>query len=516
MKQKAATVIIRSHHFEVRVNDNSVRFFVMAFSKPLEQFSWVVKRGRVTREHARDYFYCSPCGFNWRFHISLLSSFRRDMAAYPFARAVEFQTESLYEGQRVEHLINPAYTDRPYQTEAIRFLSSPILSDPENPRCESRLLRFRTGRGKSYTCMRAAQEVGERILCLVRATYVNKWVDDVKRTFVLEDDEIVVVQDGMNNFKKAIKNIPTYNKVKVFVFSLDTRKSWLRSYMQSPEAYKTLGIDFPPEEMYRRFGVGLRILDEVHQALHGLYMEDLFTHVPRSIGLSATLITRDPFVKKRQEELYPPHGIHADDAGVIYADACTVFFEFSKPQYIRTTAHGDTRWSHNEYENSILKHVPTRERYLELISNVVRSSFGQVRRSKKRLLILAFRIEMIDAIVKKLRAVFPHLRAESYVTGSDWAVATSADIIVSTYGKAGTAIDLADLTNLLVTINMAADHANLQIVGRLRQLSDGHPVLMECLVPMNIEKAVKTDKDRRAALVGYVRNNISYNTAAII
>lgn len=63
---------------------------------------------------------------------------------------------------------------------------------------------------------------------------------------------------------------------------------------------------------------------------------------------------------------------------------------------------------------------------------------------------------------------------------------------------------------------MAADHANLQIVGRLRQLSDGHPVLMECLVPMNIEKAVKTDKDRRAALVGYVRNNTSYNTAVIV
>jgi hypothetical protein len=33
---------------------------------------------------------------------------------------------------------------------------------------------------------------------------------------------------------------------------------------------------------------------------------------------------------------------------------------------------------------------------------------------------------------------------------------------------------------------------------------------------MNIEKAVKTDKDRRAALVGYVRNNTSYNTAVIV
>jgi hypothetical protein len=479
---------------------------VDTFGAKLRQWGLVPERGRMVRKPLKDFYSLSADKRQARFHIGLLPQFRKALEErFPHPGSVIFETVPLYEPDKVEHVINEKYKDRDHQIEAVKFLSQlPTREQPNIPRIK--LLRFRTGRGKSYTSMRAVQETGTVFIAMVLATYLEKWAEDLERTYELGEGELVTVQ-GIAELKKVMlkKRKGEMEHVKGYVISMDTHKSWLKTYEFFLEDILSMGFECLPQDFYKFMGAGVRIMDEVHKQFHACYRQDLFTHVPLSISLSATLISRDPFLNARYAEAFPHICRYADDAAIIYAESQTVHYEFRKANFIRTTEFNSSMFSSNAFEVSVMKHIPTFERYLDMIATVAKDGFGHVKRGKKRLLILAYRVDMIDAIVTRMRKAFPELKVERYVSGSDWDNLVGSDIAVSNYGKAGTAVDIPDLTNLINTINMGAEHAVLQIFGRLRQLPDDHPVVMQSLVACNIPKSVEYDISRRKAFIGYAK-----------
>jgi hypothetical protein len=503
---KKSELRIYTHHFSITCRDYALRSHLERFCSRLRQWGLVPERGQMVRKPLKDFASVTRDGVVWRFHIGIYKEFLTSLEYTRFLTAIDITQEPLYKPVKTTYEINPIYTDRDYQIPAIEFLSKPPDPNDDRVGLRSRLLRFRMGRGKSYTIMRAIQVVGERCLFMVRATYVDKWVADLKRTYVLEEDDICVVADGVVNIKKALKKAVEgkNDKVKIYVMSMDTHKSWLRLYESFGTDTLKMGFACLPHEMFKTLGVGVRGMDEVHQHFHACYREDLFTHVPLGIGLSATLLPQDFFLKQRQAEMFPPYVRYHDDAAVVYTYSESITYYFKKPEYIQTHERGSTQWSSNAFEASIIKHKPTLYRYLDMLAKVALASFGQVKRPKKRLLVLAYKVEMVDLIVERFRSAFPGLAVKRYVSGSPWEDLMESDISVSTYGKAGTAVDVADLTNLLVTINMGAEGGNIQISGRLRQLSDGHKVLMQCMVAGNIAKSVEFDRARQKALQGWI------------
>jgi hypothetical protein len=74
------------------------------------------------------------------------------------------------------------------------------------------------------------------------------------------------------------------------------------------------------------------------------------------------------------------------------------------------------------------------------------------------------------AIKEKLTPIYKDLKVSTYLSG-DPRSNIDSDIIISTLGSAGTALDIPNLRRVLMTTSVDSPVANKQALGRLRDLS---------------------------------------------
>jgi hypothetical protein len=487
---------VYSHHFVVTEVSGSVRKACFFLKGKLLFWGPVKEAGRMVRKPLKDYCSITSDQQEFRFHLAVLPKFYEALRQHLVTPdQVEVVQATMFEPVRAEHVFHPQWKDLPEQEKPIAYATA------ENP--PVKFVSMQTGKGKSYVSMRAGQAFGFRILTLVRAMYTKKWLEDFKRTEQFSEDEIIVIT-GSDKLLKVLKNaVAGKLKAKVIVMSMDTHAAWLRSYEGNRFLLREMGYPCDPVDLCRVLGVGYLIMDEVHQHFHRCYRAALFTHVSKSMALSATLFTRDKFLNDRYEEMYPPETRYNQEVLDKYATVIDVHFKYRQPDYIRLTEWGSTTFSNNAVEMSMLRHVPTLHRFFDLIVEMVESEFMRVERKKKKLLVLCYRVDLIVKLVEYLRYMYPGLHIEKYVSQDDWDNnLIMPDITVSTYGSSGTAIDVPELTNLILAQYIQDDKANVQILGRLRKIKadngEDQRVVMQYIVADNIDKTVQIHKAKEA------------------
>jgi intein/homing endonuclease len=314
----------------------------------------------------------------------------------------------------------------------------------------------------------------EKIPCIVvRPAYIDKWVEDLIKTYGLTVDDIMVIQGGKHLTAFLTKVSEGSLEYKAVIISNRTFQLWLTMYERMKDDTLEMGYAIPPYEFFEFANCGVRLIDEVHQDFHFNFKLDLYTNVEYSISLSATLITNDPFIRNMHDIAYPIKDRCASPPLDKYINSFAVHYRFKNPDKIRTMEYGSKNYSHGAFEKSISKHVPTFYAYLGLIDYTLDIGFIQSTKKNKKCIIFAYSVDMCTKIAEHLENKYPDFIVNRYVADDDYGDLMNGDIIVSTLGSAGTAVDIPNLTNVILTTAIDSIQSNVQSLGRLRKLDNG-------------------------------------------
>ena len=339
----------------------------------------------------------------------------------------------------------------------------------------SKFIGMQTGFGKGMVTMVGAAHYNKTIALVLRPMFIHKWVQDLQMYLDIKPEQIMVIQGGTQ--LKTLLELKKQNQIsdiKVFIFSNKTIQMWLKEYAEYKEDVRDMGYGITPEELFPFLNVGLRIVDEVHMDFHLNFKIDLFTHVPKSISLSATLENKDPFLVQMYELAYPISMRYKSPPLEKYSTARCVLYHINNALYtkIRSTEHGSSSYSHNAFEDFIMKNPQRLENYLKLIKYITQISFMDDYKEPEKLVIFAYKKEMCTLIVSYLHKHYPKLDIRRYVAEDPKENMYEPVIRVTTLGSGSTAHDVPRLKTAIMTVNVESLQSNIQAFGRLRKISD--------------------------------------------
>ena len=483
-----------SHHFVVEEPDGYLQNAISDYSRThlLQVQHFKMWNNTVVTKEQKMYGVRTTDPLRFRFHINQLSQFLEYMSSKGF-RHPRVTVEPGFEAVPV---VFDIVTDKqPWnnQPAIIDYLVAPG---------SKKVIELQAGQGKTLCALFAVTRIGLRCALDIKPMYIQRWLDDLsspKGIFNLcKKTEITVVRGGKNLsnlIELALSGQMTY---KFIVFSNKTLAIYYKDYItkQSMEKYHNV----MPWDLMKVLGVGVRVTDEAHQDFHACFRADLFTHVQKTISLSATLEPDNLFLQQMYQVVYPKSLRYGGSTYHKYVDVISVPFKIDRSvkAVVKFNQRGMMSYSQNVYEESILKSKTRLASFLHMVTELTHNYFIMKRHQQYRLLIFAGRVDMCSAIVTELQSKYPGLKIGKYTEEERYEVLEELDIIVSTPISAGTAVDISNLQVCLNLVALGSSQANLQMIGRLRELRgvDINPLFIY-IYCTSIEKHVEYHVKRR-------------------
>lgn len=306
-----------------------------------------------------------------------------------------------------------------------------------------------------------------RTMIAILPTYIDQWAKEITKILNVKPKDIMIVKGSAQ--MEGLIGLGQDNalKAKFIIISIPTMRNFFKNFEYNVNDYKS-------EDICKILGVGTVIVDETHQHLHAVYNLLLHTHVPRVIGLSATLLSDDAIIKKVQHCMFPKEirfdKVKLDQYIKVYAIAYR-FLNFYKAN-LRTSERGSNNYSHNAFEKSILLNKEVSAKYLNFIVELIEKAYNKDYVKGDKLLIFASSIAMCTAITKHVRKEFPDFTVERFVEDDPYENMLKPDIRVSTILSCGTGKDIPNLRATIMTTSVSSTVSNIQALGRLRKLPD--------------------------------------------
>lgn len=505
MSDTHLTIKIYSHHFSVSRLSPRGRFMCLEHARKWAAYTWQNNRGHKLRVIDRVYAARLKDSSEFRFHINQLEQF----------------DEMLRNNQMTENLVQRIHVPfpdsvpckmtmlegkppLPHQVPSIEYLREPLPI--------SKLIGIQTGKGKGYVSMTETCAHGRRTVVIVKPGYMEKWWEEIIELMPdVTAEDIMMVQGGAN--LKALLQLAKSNQLdcKIIILSNKTLQGWLTEYEDEGDYTLETGYACLPHEFFQLVGAGLRIIDELHQDWHLNFKIDLYTNVEKSISLTATLIDKDAFMNKTYECAYPMKDRGPGLALDKYANVYPTYYRFARPERLRTESKSGRGYSHDEFEKSVMKHLPTKIAYFNMIGNLYESIFLPHPRKKKTCLFFCYSTEMCTELVKYMQGRFPGRDFRRYAGSLDdpYEDLMDGEAVFSTLGSSGTAIDKPNLVWVLMTNALMSVKANIQALGRLRRLGldendyvkdPDHPenaTSFSYLVCTDIQKHMDYDREKK-------------------
>lgn len=323
----------------------------------------------------------------------------------------------------------------------------------------------------TFLSLKSAAAYGKRIVIVVRPMFMDKWVLDVPQYLDIDPKRIMSVR-GSSELQALLElqRIGKLEEIDVILISNKTIQNWFKLYQEFKDGVLDQGYACSPEDLYEFLECGLRLIDEVHMDFHLNFKIDLFTNIPKSVSLSATLDNKDPFMKKMYEIAYPLATRYKQMEIDKYAIARCVMYYLQEDRKIKTVENGGNNYSHNAFEESIMKDEDFLQSYLKLIKYTVEIGYIKDYVKGERAIIFAYKTELCGLIAEHLAAAYPHLDIRRYVSEDPIENMNDPDIRVTTLGSGSTAHDIARLKTAIMTVNVDSLQSNIQAFGRLRKI----------------------------------------------
>lgn len=467
----AFVVAVFSHHFVVSGYDKDGKAALVRYAMQFAEYTYIRRwTGEFSREMTRIYAAATRDRREMRFHIAALNDFKDHIRRCGYApEAVTYIEAPMFEPLACELKLAEWFVPRPHQPPVIRHMVEPG---------KIKVVTLQTGAGKTASTLAALSQIGQRTVIAIRAQYVERWLDDLllptKQVLLLNTDDVMLVR-GSKDLIKLIQLARSGELIaKIIIITGKTLYAFYDHYEKSNGDTEAYGCH--PVEFYAILRAGVRVIDEVHQDFHFNFTQDLYTHIPKTISLSATLETKKAVVGRMYQLVFPKDT--RADTGVydcyiaVRAVMYSLSMQLQRENSLRYKRRGLDSYSHTDFEASILKNPILLRKYLELIYTLVYKYYIEVREDGQRLLVFAATVEMCDAIVKDLSRRHPDLKITRFTAGVAYNELLTSDITVSTLIKSGTAVDIPGLRVCLSTTAVDSTESNLQAMGRLRNLKN--------------------------------------------
>lgn len=483
-------ITLASHNFSVSRMSPRGREAAMKFAQKFIYWEAAKSQGQWVSVPSRVFASALSDKSVVRFHINALEDFKRLLAdAYLNGPLVEWVEQPAYEPACFDFKIKPNWVLHEYQKPRVEYLSKvpPI----------AKLLDLQTGKGKGLTTMFAMANTGQRTAIILKPKYLEKWLKELIVVFEDIQDKIMVIQGSKE--LKALLELAKDGLLHdpIILISNATFRNWLSEYEQYGDYTLDMGYACTPANFFEHIKAGMRVVDESHEDFHFCFKLDTYSHVPASIAMTATLITKNPFLQRMYDVMFPPASRMEKMDLDRYADVVNYLYSFKVPEKIRTEEWGQSTYSHTALEDSVMRHVPTLRNYLSLIKSALDHFFMEDRKPGEKALVYAASVKMCTKLTEFLQQTYPQLVVRRFVgTEKDpYENVISSDICVSTIGRAGTAMDIPDLAYVLMTTALDSVQGNIQALGRLRK-RDGKMLFM-FLTAENIPKHVRYAEAKR-------------------
>ena len=457
---------IYSHNFSVSDIQPSARYYIDGYARKWIQYGFIKEQGRWIRQAIKGFYSLTHDKRIFRFHINQLNEFIRHLISNGIDETmIDIVKHEMFKPELVDLPVFDKWVPRDYQYPVIEY-----ILDYKPP--VSKFVALPTGRGKTFISLMAASKIGYRLMIIVRPMFMDKWQEDVMKTYDIDFQDMVVIKgsESLLALLEQAKNDEL--SAKVIIISNKTLQPYLKLYEQFQDQIGDLGYACVPHELCETLKVGTIIEDEIHLDFHLNYKLFTYTHVPKTISLSATLISDDDFISKIYETTFPQLSRYHGGSFDKYINATAIHYHIKHPNKVRCQDYSRKTYSHAMFEESIMKNKFLLENYLDLIASMVKEYWELGSVPGDRCLVYCARIEFCTIVVNYLKKRFPTKDVRRYVDDDPYDNIMNADISVSTIGSAGTGLDIPNLTAVILTVAINSSPSNIQGVGRLRDLKE--------------------------------------------
>lgn len=388
---------------------------------------------------------------------------------------------------------------RKYEVELESYLIKDgwVLTEEQQPMCDflvnnpskSRLLALRTGGGKTVVSLISLAKIGWRTAIVILPGYIDKWCGDIPNVHVANSRDVMVIQGS-----KSLRGLIALAKDKEYVgryivFSINTLQDFITQFEEDPEAC-VASFGCSPIDLMPLLGIGVMLIDETHQHFHATYKILIYSNVKYQIGLSATLLSDDSVVTRAHQIVYPKDQVYDTGTFVKYTDvyALSYYIPENLLKRVKTTNYGSNSYSHTAFEQSVRRDRDLLAFHLRLYFNAFEDFFVDQYEEKDTCFIYVATIKMADLLTAKLKERYPQFDIRRYCEDDPFSDLEEADVVITTILSAGTAVDKANLRTVIQTVSVSSSVANIQNLGRLRQLKGGKDTRFVYLFANNIRK----------------------------
>jgi hypothetical protein len=358
----------------------------------------------------------------------------------------------------------------------------------------------------TFITMQAMSKICRRTVVIVKPGYMEKWVSDFIKTYEIGPEDVMTVSGGAQLLALLAMQQAGQLTQNLIIISNRTYQNWLSLYEANGLGTVDLGYACLPDQLFEFLQAGIRLVDETHQDFHLNFKMDLYTHVPLSISLSATLISNDIFMQRMYEVMFPAVTRAPVPALQKYIRALALVYRMKpgREKYVRTSEHGSTNYSHTAFEKSIMKSDSLQESYFEAIKFCLDATYMKKYIKGDKFIVFAASVVMCERIRDYLKEEYPSLKIRKFTQGDPMSHLLESDGAISTLGSAGTAHDIPGLTTVVQTTAVDSPQANVQSFGRLRVIPgrDVDFVFFSCVdIPKQMQYYArkKTMLEERAA-----------------
>lgn len=465
--QLSAHIQVYTHYFKVTNLSPHLLGVVNSFSQKLTRWTWVKEQGQKPALKPTHLFGVKLKNLSeFRFHVGFLQEFLEYLDRQGVWRnSVQIDRQPLYEPVSIETTLKPSFVLKDYQEEGVKHI---LNNDIES---HSRMLGFGTGLGKTVTSLAAVAKMGKRTAIVILTQYMDKWAGDIPNCLETPFKRIMSVQ-GSNQLRGLIHLAQKGELDSDFlIFSVTTLQNYYKLYEDVGE--EIVDLEYcTPDKLWETLGVGTVLIDETHQHINSVYRTMMYTHGPRLIALSATLMSEEPVVKKVHDAMYPLKCRFSGPSMEKYIKLYPVEFNFGGDsiRHIKTTEFGSNTYSHTAFEKSIMRSHSLKASYYRMVEHFVNEGYLAYRTPGDKMIIYAATIAMCTDLTNHLKKLYPYLDIRRYVEDDLFENAIESDIRVTTVLSCGTAIDIPNLITGLQTVSISSAVSNLQSIGRLRNI----------------------------------------------
>lgn len=457
---------IYSHHIKITEFNRDVKIILLGYCKKVSQ-QGLMKIGNawgmgtvkvfvgVTRDRSE---------FN--FHINQLESILKYLSNQGISeKSINVVEHKLYVPLKLGLKYNDTRKPRDYQVPIIEYITNPGIS---------KLVTLKPGEGKTFIALAVMRDINERVFFCIKPMYIKKWISDVQEAFKTKPGDIMTISGSSQLMSLTNLAYSGELRAKVILCSNATFYQYLKNYEIMGEDITSVGYACTPHNFYELLKVGLKVVDESHQDFHLNFRQDLYTHVPKTLSLSGTMVSDDRFITKMYEVMFPAiDRYHSKGSGDIYMSMEALMYGFpNADKRIRYYNRHIRAYSHNYFEQSIIRRPKLLTKYLDMICDIVKNRFVTHYEKGQKMVIYCYTVDMCTLVSSKLQQLHPRIDVYRYTQEDDYHTMLNSEIIVSTLKSLGTAVDLDGLRTVLMTDAISSKQANLQAAGRLRKLKD--------------------------------------------